>query len=161
MVYLLLPNTDTPFLQFLSTVKSHGQHCAEGKWANCFLQAFIAVNLDFWGDKGTGVPVSLVQQSIWTERGHHCPCRRALRYLKYKAVLAPVPTAYLTAWTPNSEFYLKSFLGKFPSQKLFTFSRLPTMFLSLHCYLFSKPQTCMYLKDIFANRPHNALSDWK
>lgn len=24
----------SPFLQFLSTVKSHGQHCAEGKSAN-------------------------------------------------------------------------------------------------------------------------------
>lgn len=150
----------SPFLQFLSTMVSIVQRANQPIE---FLQALIVVNLEFWGDKGTQVPVPLVQHSVQPERSHHCPCRRALCYLKYNPVPASMPTALLTHWTPNSqaEYYLKSFLGKFPSQKLFTLSRLPPMLLSLHCYLFPKPQTCMYLKDIFANRFPSALSDWK
>lgn len=157
----------SPFLQFLQLLNPTVSIVQRANQPIQVLQALIVVNFEFWGAKGTWVPVPLVQQSAQTERGHHCPCRRALCYSKYKADPASGPTALLTHWTPNSqaesylESYLISFLGKFPSQKLFTLSRLPTMLLSLHCYLFPKPQTCMYLKDIFANRLHSALSDWK
>lgn len=60
---------------FVSTVKSHGQYCAEGRAANCFLKALEIVNPEFWEAKGSCVPMPLAQQGVWTDMGRWWACR--------------------------------------------------------------------------------------
>ena len=148
----------------LLTLKSRGQYCAEGRSANCFLQALETVNLEFWEDKGMHVPMPLAWQSVWTDTGCRWPCRSSCMLFEIHSTLSMCAHSRSDSLNTHSqaELQLKSFWWKFTSQVIYFFKAsycVPLLYIAI--YLLNHKLACMWKMYLLTHWLHNALSDWK
>lgn len=157
------PNIYRP--PFALNVKSCGQHGVEDRSGNCFLQALETVNLDFWEDTGTCVPVSLAQQGIWTNMGHRWACRN--RYMLSEGHGSLSTHAHSRSDSLNTQL-----AGRISSQVLLIevhISKVIYFFKASYCvpllyiasYLLNHKLAHIWKMHLLTHQLHNVLSDWK
>lgn len=158
MVYLLLPNTGLHFCSFYQLLNPIVSIVQGENQTNQFPSSFNSC--ESWILRGQGHTCASAPgpAKYPNQEGLSLPVQNSFCYLKIQG--SPSTCAHSTSDRLNTQLtgriLSQIFLREVPFSKvIYSFEG------SLHCYLFTKPQTCMYLKDIFANRLHSALSDWK